>query len=206
LIPLWFLGVYVVAAGSDPVYRQTVQAVSYLGAEGRPGAAAWNFLGFIVPGLVIASVGWLLSREFLHRRTGALAGTALASSGLLLATAGIFPTDTAGVTTLSGTIHWVSGWGSFASFLAAAAFTPWLLWRHIRSKLALLSHLLLAPGPLIYEVIRPNQWWVGQRIGLAAYFFWVAVTSLILKRVTNTRVPDDESVAPSVIGAAPSRL
>lgn len=68
-----------------PEYSQLTKAVSELGAVGAPNALAWNLIGFIVPGLLIARSGaWIAGAR------GAL-WWFLVLSGIAFAGTGVFP-------------------------------------------------------------------------------------------------------------------
>src|SRR6187402_3274217 len=54
------------AARAD--YSQLTKAVSELGAVGAPHAVAWNVLGFIVPGLLLAACGGAIGTAIDGRR------------------------------------------------------------------------------------------------------------------------------------------
>lgn len=80
------LGVFGVARTG---YSQFTKAVSELGAVGAPHALAWNVLGFIVPGLLLATGGVAIATVVDGRR-GTLRWL-LAGSGVAFAATGVFP-------------------------------------------------------------------------------------------------------------------
>src|SRR5215212_2351945 len=70
-------------------YSQLTRAVSELGAAGAPHALAWNVLGFIAAGLLLAACGLAIGTVVDGRR-GALRSL-LAGSGVAFAGTGVFP-------------------------------------------------------------------------------------------------------------------
>jgi hypothetical membrane protein len=76
-------------AASRPDYSHLHKAVSELGVVGAPHALAWNLIGFIVPGLLLALFGAGLATAIDGRR-GAL-WWLLVLSGLCFAATGVVP-------------------------------------------------------------------------------------------------------------------
>ena len=70
-------------------YSQFTKAVSELGAVGAPHALAWNVVGFIVPGLLLAACGLAIGTVVDGRR-GAVRWL-LTGSGVAFAATGVFP-------------------------------------------------------------------------------------------------------------------
>jgi hypothetical membrane protein len=180
--PAWFLGLYLLMAASQPAFDHTYHPVSMLGALGGFKAIVWNVLGFILPGAVIAVFGWSIRRTFCYTWTGYAAGMALAISGFLMAMAGVFRADLDQANSLTQTLHVMSGWGSLAAFLVAGVLTPWILWSRLGQWWAPVRLLALVFGTFAYQVLGVDQWWLGQRIGLACYFLWVALTARLMRR------------------------
>lgn len=76
-------------------YRHDTYPVAWLGGRGLPGAGAFNLLAFILPGALLAAVGWR-QREALPQAAGAAAriGCWLALlSALALLAQGLMPLD-----------------------------------------------------------------------------------------------------------------
>ncbi len=204
--PAWFLGLYLLMAAWQPAFVHTYHPVSMLGALGGPKAVVWNVLGFIVPGAVIAVFGWSIRQTFWYTWTGYVAGMALAISGLLMAMAGVFTADLDQTTSLTDTLHLMSGWGSLAAFLVAGVLTPWILWSCLSEWWAPVWLLALVVGTFAYQVLGDDRWWLGQRIGLACYFLWVALTAHLMRgsdvvgvviRSTNRMIDDGGLLTPA---------
>lgn len=167
-------------------YTHGTKAVSELGAIGAPNALAFNLLGFILPGLLIA----VLATE-LHRALSTRIGPALlAFSGLSCAVAGIFPVDVMVPDSTTSILHIIGAQFSGLGF-AAAVFplgaamrrhpglealgraTPWFvlfLVINIAWQIAWQATGIVLPG------------W-GQRIGFAGYFLWMALAGWQLAQV-----------------------
>ena len=180
--PAWFLGLYMLMAAWQPAFDHTFHPVSMLGAFGGLKAIVWNVLGFILPGAVIAVFGWSIRQTFWYTWTGYIAGMALAISGFLMAMAGVFTADLDQTTSLTDTVHLMSGWGSLAAFLVAGLVTPGILWSRLGLRWPPVLLLGLVFGTFVYQILGTDQWWLGQRIGIACYFFWVALTARLLRR------------------------
>src|SRR5262245_25741333 len=80
-------------AAFRPSYSHLVNTISELGAVGTPHATAWNVLGFVIPGILLAIVGAAIARtaspEPLLWRT--LATVFLVLAGLAVAAQGVIP-------------------------------------------------------------------------------------------------------------------
>lgn len=87
-------------AASRPDYSHLHKAVSELGVIGAPHALAWNLIGFIVPGLLIALSGAGLATAIDGRR-GAL-WWLLVLSGLCFAATGVIPGEMRNGSPMSG--------------------------------------------------------------------------------------------------------
>jgi len=76
-----------------PSYSQSVNDVSELGAIGTPNAAAWNILGFMIPGLGLAAAGRAIADaiDTNRARSGRIAAWLLPLFGLGVAGQGLFP-------------------------------------------------------------------------------------------------------------------
>lgn len=185
--PVWFASVYAVFSIINDGFSHRSHPVSGLGAIGEPRAWAWNLLGFIIPGAVVAALGVAIRRSMADSRAASLAGFALLVSGVLLACAGLFPADLSGERVLLNQFHSVSGWGSFSAFLVAGSLIPAAVWRRTRSWSMLLIPLSLVAGALIcFGLVLPDLWGPLQRLGFLCFFLWVGVMGLVILRVAET--------------------
>jgi hypothetical protein len=172
------------AARSD--YSHFTKAVSELGVIGAPHALAWNLIGFVVPGILLAICGAGLATA-IDGRKGAL-WWLLVISGMGFAATGVPAEMYNGSPLMQSplTLGHV-----LASFLAGI---PWAIatfllvirakhnpnWGHLRLVGAVLALLctfgLLARGLPAFEY-QPG---LGQRVGFVAYFAWYLVMSIHL--------------------------
>lgn len=176
LATLWFASALLVFADLYPGYTHATKAISELGAIGAPHQHAWNVIGFLVPGILLAFHGWGL---------GVVAGDRIASasfclSGLSFAATCIpanmddfsAPTSQAHIAaSLAVFVFWLAGslrltMGGAATSRALMRATTACLWLAAAAALVRFSGLVF-PG-------------TGQRIAFAGHFAWVLSTALIL--------------------------
>ena len=180
------------AARSD--YAHSTKAISELGVIGAPHALAWNLIGFIVPGVLLALCGAGLATAIDGKRS--LLWWLLVASGLGFAGTGIFPAEMHNGSPLMQsplTIGHV-----LATFVSAF---PWMIaafllvlrakhkpdWPHLRVValvLALVCLLGLFARALPAFEYRPG---LGQRASFLPYFAWYLVMSFYLLRSASTR-------------------
>jgi hypothetical membrane protein len=171
------------AAARDDGYSHATKAISELGSVDAPLAAAFNVLGFILPGALI----FIFSMALLKAGRSSVGPCLLAASGLMLALAGLASADLENLGSPSSILHAVGAIGSgimwlFALFwlgpvlrrdfglVAWGAITPWFatfLFANVGWQIAFRETGLVMPG------------W-GQRIGFFGYFAWIAITGLLL--------------------------
>lgn len=158
-------------------YAHAVWPVALLGAEGVPRATAFNLFGFVLPGLLAASVAW-------GRRGGLQAGAGLPLrlgwmlallAALAFAMQGLFPLDASEPAGGRGRLHGVA-WGLWGiAFTAAAAMLSmgalaarrrWQAFAHLCA-----GALVFAPAWLLADAVPVA---LAQRLAFAAWFAWVA--------------------------------
>lgn len=169
-------------------YTHATKAVSELGAIGAPDALAFNLLGFIVPGLLIAVLAAALWPA--ARGAGRVGPFLLALCGVAVAAAGVFPVDMAARASTTSVLHasaavssgvlWALALFPLGSLLRRTlglslwgALTPWFLLflvGNIAWQVAYAADLHAAPG-------------YGQRFGFAGVFLWAAVTGVLVARL-----------------------
>lgn len=173
------------AAARTDGYSHATKAVSELGVVGAPHAVAFNLLGFILPGLLVAAVGVALRRR-LETRTGP---ALLAASGLLYAAAGVYPADMADRGSALTLAHLAAAMLSGVTW-ASALF---IVVPYLRSQPGLTRWGRLTPWFVLFPIA--NIGWQGayqatglvmpgwgQRIAFAGFFLWFAVTGFLLWR------------------------
>jgi hypothetical membrane protein len=166
-----------------PGYSHCTRAISGLGAFGAPHALAWNLVGFVVPGLLLAASGGRMALAIDGRRTTAF--WLLVASGLGFAGAGVFPAEMR-----NGMPLMQSPWTAAHVLMISASGFPWLVaavvlvrlvsrnarWR--RSTGVVLILALLAVVSFSFNVfadaipILTDANGLAQRMAFAGYFAW----------------------------------
>lgn len=172
----WFTIALLVFAEIYPGYSHATKAVSELGAIGAPHQHAWNVLGFLLPGLLLAFHGWGLGISAGDR----MAGTAYFLSGLSFA-ATCVPADMSDYGATTSQIHIAASLAVFAFWLAGSlrltlsrtATSKALL----RATTACLWLAAAAAAVRFSGLLFPGS---GQRLAFAAHFAWVLSTALVL--------------------------
>jgi hypothetical membrane protein len=176
LATLWFATALLVFADIYPGYAHATKAISELGAIGAPHQHAWNVIGFLVPGILLAFHGWGLGVVAGDR----IAGAGFCLSGLSFAATCIpanmddfsAPASQAHIAaSLAVFVFWLAGalrltMGGPAASKALMRATTACLWLAAAAALVRFSGLVF-PG-------------TGQRIAFAGHFAWVLSTALIL--------------------------
>lgn len=188
-----------VFAAVRPDYSHFTQAISELGAIGAPHALAWNLIGFMVPGLLLAVCGAGLAFAIDGRRSALW--WLLVLSGLGFAGAGVIPCEMQ-----NGSPKMQSPLTVCHIFMSFVSGIPWLIatlllvsrikqnsnW-HRRTKTSVMLALLgIAAYPLNFLARslpffdqRPG---LAQRIFFASYFGWYLVMSCcLLEHVSSAR-------------------
>lgn len=175
LSPLWFGSVYAVMVALRPDYSHLTKAISELGSVGAPRALAWNVLGYIVPGLCVALLGFGIRNRFTEIRGAQIPAWGLIGSGFLMALSGIFPGDFENRTSTTMIVHAVGSIGSFVAFLVAALSLPRVARRAPVWRPFVWPSLALAAGSFASGFLRSGSApGLGQRLGFLCFFLWVA--------------------------------
>ena len=170
-------------------YSQLTKAVSELGAVGAPHALAWNVLGFIVPGLLLAACGVAIGTVIDGPR-GAVRWL-LTGSGVAFAGTGVFPavmqhgspvmqapsTVAHVVMLLLSSVLWLMAIGVLLRKIRREPRLRRLLKPFVIVSLVALSGLA---ANVLHNAIqalahRPG---LAQRLGFAGYFLWFVTLSL----------------------------
>lgn len=185
-----------------PDYSYFTKAVSELGVIGAPNALAWNLVGFIVPGLLLAiSAAGLASA--VDGRRGAL-WWLLVMSGLCFAATGAIPGEMR-----NGSPVMESSWTQAHLLMATLSPIFWAIaavmmirrvkrnpdWKAFLPQAVALAVLcvggfilsILAPAVLPDLAQRPG---LSQRLCFAAYFLWFLLISLRLLSVVPRLRPE----------------
>jgi len=178
-----------------PGYSQFTKAVSELGAIGAPHALAWNLVGFILPGLLLAHGGARIASA-LDRPLGG-SWWALVFAGLAFAGTGVFP---AVIVDGNPAMRSPLTMGHIAMLLASSAC--WLvalvllirrLPQSMRPLMFALTCVALAglAANVFHDLIpllayRPG---LAQRLGFAGFFIWFVGMSSAISAVPALRLP-----------------
>lgn len=179
-----------VFAALYPGYTHFNKAISELGAFGAPHALAWNVIGFITPGILLAIAGGGIALLLDGRRT--VLFWLLVLSGLGFSGTGIIPAEMS-----DGSPLMESAWTGGHILMTFVSGLPWIIasvvlvthvrrnpaWRHLTTICTVLGVCAVAglsinivAGALPYLADNPG---LAQRLSFAFYFAWfVAVASL----------------------------
>jgi hypothetical membrane protein len=183
IVPVWFAAIYFALSSVRPEYRHLTKAISELGSVDAPRAWVWNLFGYILPGLAIALLGAGIRNRFAHEPRARVPTWALIASGLFMALSGVFPGDFENRTSTTMILHTVGSIGSFVVFLVSAFSFPRVMrrfagWRHF-----VWPSLALAAASIFTGFLRIGSApGLGQRLGFACYFLWVALMGYALYR------------------------
>jgi hypothetical membrane protein len=171
-----FLVAIVVFGAMRPDFDHAHKAVSELGVFGAPHALAWNLVGFIAVGLLVAVFSWGF-----FRATRSWAGLILIGlSGLAFAAAGVFSADMDNLSSASSRAHIAASYASFIAFAVGSFVLAWQLrhrdgWRIAAAISLFLGLLALASIPLRETGVPPG---LAQRVGFAAYLAWTEALAI----------------------------
>jgi hypothetical protein len=168
-----FAAALAVFAAAHPGYEHGTKAVSELGATGAPNALAWNLVGFLLPGILLALFGLGLGTSVDDRRTGLY----LAMSGLAFA-ATAAPVDMNDLRSPLSLVHIAASFMVFLLWLPAALRLLKSPAPELRRVTLIFLVLALTAGAIRFTPLLLPGW--GQRLSFLAYFGWVSAMSLLL--------------------------
>ena len=181
IVPVWFAGIYLTLSSIRPEYSHLTKAVSELGSVDAPRAWIWNLLGFILPGIAVSLLGLGIGNRFAKEPGARVPALALIASGLFMALSGVFQGDFENRTSMTMIVHAVGSIGSFVVFLVAAFSLPRVLRRFREWRPFVWPSLALAWASIITGFLRTgNAPGLGQRLGFACFFLWVALVGYAL--------------------------
>jgi hypothetical membrane protein len=181
--PLLFAAVYLTLASLRPEFSHLSKAISELGSIDAPRAWAWNVFGYMIPGLLVALLGLGIRNRFATKRGALLPAAALVASGLLMTLSGVFPGDFDNRTSTTMIVHTVVSLGCFVAFLVAAFSLPRVIRQAREWRPFVWSSLVLAAASIVTGFLRSgNAPGLGQRLGFASFFLWVALIGYALYR------------------------
>lgn len=174
-----------------PNYRHADHPPAVLGALGYPGSMAWNVTGYMLVGVLAALASQGLYRALRTDAAGALArigATVLLLSAVAFAAQGIFPLDLQQPIDIGPSRIHVAVWNLWWLAGVAGMLLTGMGTRKLNGWCSLLTAGVLAAmlmlGALNTELGGLGDGW-RQRIALAAWFGWLAWTSLLVLRGTR---------------------
>ncbi len=170
-----------------PGYSHFANAISELGMEKSIYSTAFNFLGFMLVGILVVlfAIGLYMK---LHPAPGSIIVPLLVGiSGIGFAGLGLFPAENDFQPSIKTSLHFLVVSMNFLPFLVAAFFyalrmnkTPyWKRW----SLFSAIVGMIAIASFFIPVAILPTG--LSQRVGLGAYFIWVLVMSWGLYEVAG---------------------
>jgi hypothetical membrane protein len=193
LAPCLFVVTYSIMTNLRPEYDLRYKAISELGSLDAPHKWAWNIVGYIIPGILIALFAVGLQRAMPQGYTRRLPMYGLLLSGALMALAGIFPADMDNRRSATMLLHVVGSWGSFIGFLVAAFSYPrqWKkdpYWQKISRPSLVLVWLAIVWGA--WPFVFPQMPALGQRFVFLFYYSWILLLAYRLYRSQKGQRPD----------------
>lgn len=163
----------------QPGYSHAHHAVSELGAVGAAHQWAWNWLGFILPGALLAGFATKIAGTFAP--SGSAAAVLMFLCGAMFAATGVFSADLHDHGSFSTRLHILASMLSLLAWLPASLFLAvdahragdrGLTW------ISLCAALLVVTSATLGRLLGPSG--VSQRLTFAAFFLWVVVVCLRL--------------------------
>jgi hypothetical membrane protein len=194
-VPFWFLLIYFGMSSLRPEFSHFTKAISELGSVDAPNRWVWNIGGYIIPGLIVALLGFGVANELKGEKRILLASRALVVSGMLMALSGVFPGDFDDRTSLTMIVHAIGSIGSFVCFLVCGFTLSSTIrrihgWRAFSWPLLALVVLSIATGFLRSG----NAPGIGQRLGFACFFAWVGIVGFALSRNASSGPPTPKTM------------
>jgi hypothetical membrane protein len=162
-------------------YSQALHPVALLGARGMPHALAFNLVGLVLPGLLVALAAyWVRQRLPADANWSARIGAwMLLVSALAFAAQGLLPLDPSDLDAPGSRRHavaWMLWWIAFVpgTLLLAMGML------RVRGRRAFaLASVVAAALVLVFAVLAPVALGVGaaQRIAFGVWFAWLALAS-----------------------------
>ncbi|MDQ3494814.1 MAG: DUF998 domain-containing protein [Pseudomonadota bacterium] len=160
-------------------YAQALHPVGLLGAQGVPGALAFNVLAFVIPGAIAAALAWRL-RDLATsspRLSAGLGWQLVFLSALAFAAQGLLPLDPTDLDAPPSRLHalaWTLWWLAFVPGALLLAWTAWQgqprRYAGFAVHAAAAGWLLALTGPLAAKLDAA----LAQRLAYGVWFVWLA--------------------------------
>lgn len=157
-------------------YSQTLHPIALLGAQGIARAPVFNLMGFVLPGLLLAFVGWRLREAQPANAPWSLRIGAwlVMLSALAFGMQGVLRLDPQDLEAAGSRLHasaWTLWWVAFAAGAILIAIGRWRggdgsfpAWTNVLAATVLVMLALL--GPLVMPAA------IAQRAAFALWFLW----------------------------------
>jgi hypothetical protein len=176
---LWFAAVVAGFGWRLEGYAQALHPVGLLGAQGMPGALAFNALGFVVPGAIAAVLAWRL-RDLATEPPPLSTGVGwqlVLLSALAFAAQGLLPLDPTDLDARASRLHglaWTLWW---LAFVPGVGLLAWSAWRGRPRRCATgFAHVTAAVLVLAFATLLATSLGaaLAQRLAYAVWFVWLA--------------------------------
>ena len=182
-LPFWFAIVYFIMSSIRPEYSHYTKAISELGSVDAPNRWVWNVCGYILPGMIVAMLGFAIATVFQNDKGIRLASVGLIVSGLLMAMSGVFPGDFDNRSSFTMVMHAIGSFGSFIGFLICGFSLPRIMRLHSNWASFVWPSLVLILLSIVTGFLRTGDMpGLGQRLGFACFFFWVGLIGFAMSR------------------------
>ncbi len=173
---LLFAGCVIVFGSALEGYSQTLHPIALLGAQGIAHAPVFNLVGFVLPGLLLAFVGWRLREAQSANAPWSLRIGAwlVMLSALAFAMQGVLRLDPQDLEAVVSRLHasvWTLWWVAFAAGAILIAIGRWRgsdsplpAWTGVLAATVLVMLALL--GPLVMPAA------IAQRAAFTVWFLW----------------------------------
>ena len=190
LASIIFWTTYLIMSALRPEYNFLTKAISELGSWDAPNLWAWNCLGYIIPGLLIAGFAIGLNKELCVDKPWSIPFLGIFGSGLLMSLSGVFPGDFNDRQSISMLLHTLSSFGSYILFLIGAFTYVSYLKKNPNWKSSVMLGQVLVYGTILFgswPFIFPHYPAAGQRVIFFLYFFWMGWYAFRLLKITNPK-------------------
>ena len=205
--PVVFTIVTIVSAAGRPGYDHSYNFISELGATGATNAAFMNYAGFLLAGLLVASLGIALLSILPKDRITQAASILVMVFGLGIALSGIISCDLGcpqGSGTTENTIHNTIAPIAFLCLIIASGCFG-IRWRH-DSEFRKLSFYSIATsvvafgllGALASSLETRELTGLWQRLLLLVLFLWCILVALVVGAYSQKELPSNKTENPGV--------
>ncbi|HTO15440.1 MAG TPA: DUF998 domain-containing protein [Edaphocola sp.] len=173
--------IIIMAALRTDGYNHFHKAVSELGSVDAPNKWTFNFLGYIIPGILISIFSLNLLKAFRSSLVKSYPFYFLFLSGLFLALSGVFPGNMENKQSLITIIHFIGAGGSGVFWLLCALTLSWQLKKNDHWKTVSIISFLIPFGMIIAMSFVPKNFpGLSQRITFASYYLYIFILAIKL--------------------------